>query len=243
MLDTFKEAFEGKLLYGYGFAVDEVSVLYVKHSGKSYPFLRLDGNFGTPTKEFPDPPELATKFFLITDNHFLRKNESADRTSYMARRAAARFGAKPRATVEVEQRATHPSPSTCIHVELNHATKTAKIVNISVHSFCRMDNMDDLMGVVDALLRKVKWTGKVTLDDHARKNGASVALHYMRTRKGDKFSKYQDYGFKVKRSSLPELRRIKRKVLAGEEVDLADLLSDMTKRMTRKKQKIWSHNQ
>lgn len=239
-----EKAFEGKLMYGFGLAVDKASTLSVHHSGKSYKFLRLDGDTGEATEEFPDPKESISRFFLITNNKFLRKinRQKDDPTSFMVRRTIARHGKKKHVNVEVEQTATHPSPSTCVSVELNHTTKTATIANISVHSFCHLENMSDLMGLIDALLRKVKWTGKVELDDNAFKNEVRVAVHYMRTRKGDKFSKYQDYGFKVNPKSLPELRRIKKNVLALTDKAATrrydGQLSMLLSRMTRKRKSV-----
>ena len=113
----------------------------------------------------------------------------------------------------IEQSATDPDPSTCMSLELNHTTNMAMLLNISVHSFCNISNMDELMSLMNELLIKVKWAGPVTLNDNAYKNGVRVAIYYMKTHTGNKFSKYQDYGFKISSKNIPELRKIKKDVI------------------------------
>lgn len=44
-LGKFKSVFEGKLLFGWGFLCEKVSILIV-HSNHTYKFLRLCGNNG-----------------------------------------------------------------------------------------------------------------------------------------------------------------------------------------------------
>ena len=74
--------------------------------------------------------------------------------------------------------------------------------------------MDEIMNLMDAFLKKIKWTGQVTLSDNAFKNGTRVAIYYMKTHKeANKFSKYQDYGFKIPSKNITELRKIKKDVL------------------------------
>ena len=56
--------------------------------------------------------------------------------------------------------------------------------------------------------------GQITLNDNAIKNGTRVAIYYMKTHKEtNKFSKYQDYGFKVSKKNISELKKIKKDVL------------------------------
>lgn len=215
-LAKFKRVFENKLLDGWGFLCEKVSIVPVKANNKRYRFLRLDGNSG---KKGPPPfdhqEENRTFYFLITENRFLRRRTVSNPTSFMEKNQKARFGTVKKARYEIEQTATDPNPSTCMMVEINHTNKEASLNNISVHPFCNVENMDELMHLFDALLKKEKWEGRVTLADNAKKNGVRVAVYYMRKHKDDptKFSKYQDYGFNVPVKSLPELRKIKKDVL------------------------------
>ena len=216
-LVKFKRAFENKLLDGWGFLCEKVAIVRVKANNKTYRFLKLDGNSG---KKGPPPfdhqEENRTMYFLITENRFLRRRTVYNNeTSYMEKNQKARFGTVKKARYEIEQTATDPNPSTCMMVELNHTNHVANLNNISVHSFCNIENMDELMQLFDVLLKKEKWKGRVTLADNAKKNGVRVAVYYMRKHKDDptKFSKYQDYGFKVPPKSLSDLRKIKKDVL------------------------------
>ena len=209
--------FENKLLDGWGFLCEKVSIVHVKTNNKRYRFLRLDGNSGKKgPPPYDEPEEHLSLYFLITENRFLRRRTVYDTsTSFKEKKQKARFGTVKKARYEIEQTATDPNPSTCMMVKLNHTDKEARLNNISVHSFCNVENMDELMQLFDALLKKEKWKGKVTLADNAKKNGVRVAVYYMRKHKDDptKFSKYQDYGFNVPVKSLPELRKIKKDVL------------------------------
>jgi hypothetical protein len=216
-LAKFKRTFENKLLDGWGFLCEKVSIVPVKANNKRYRFLRLDGNIG---KKGPPPfdreEENKTFYFLITENRFLRKRTNDHfPNSFMEKHQKARFGTVKKARYEIEQTATDPNPSTCMMVEMNHTNHEASLNNISVHSFCNIENMDEIMQLFDTLLKKEKWKGRVTLVDNAKKNGVRVAVYYMRKHKDDptKFSKYQDYGFNVPTKSLPELRKIKKDVL------------------------------
>ena len=216
-LAKFKRVFENKLLDGWGFLCDKVSIVPVKANNKRYRFLRLDGNSGNKgPPPFDHQEENRTFYFLITENRFLRKKTVVHiPTSLMKKNRKVRFGTIKSARYEIEQTATDPNPSTCMMVEINHTDKEAWLQNISVHPFCNVENMDELMQLFDALLKKEKWEGRVTLADNAKKNGVRVAVYYMRKHKDDptKFSKYQDYGFNVPVKSLPELRKIKKDVL------------------------------
>ena len=100
-------------------------------------------------------------------------------------------------------------------VHIDHTAQLAALNNISVHPFCAVESMDELMRLFDALLARIQWKGKVMLSDSAMKNGVRVAVYYMRSRKDepDKFSKYQDYGFQVQPNYVAELRKIKKDVL------------------------------
>ena len=212
-LAKFKRVFENKLLDGWGFLCEKVAIVPVKANNKSYRFLRLDGNSG---KKGPPPfdhqEENRTLYFLITENRFLRINTAYNIEEKYQK---VRFRTVKKARYEIEQTSTDPNPSTCMSVEINHTNQEASLKNISVHSFCNVENMDELMQLFDALLTKEKWKGRVTLADNAKKNGVRVAVYYMRKHKDDptKFSKYQDYGFKIPPKSLPELRKIKKNVL------------------------------
>ena len=212
-LAKFKRVFENKLLDGWGFLCEKVAIVPVKANNKSYRFLRLDGNSG---KKGPPPfdhqEENRTLYFLITENRFLRINTAYNIEEKYQK---VRFRTVKKARYEIEQTSTDPNPSTCMSVEINHTNQEASLKNISVHSFCNIQNMDELMQLFDALLTKEKWKGRVTLADNAKKNGVRVAVYYMRKHKDDptKFSKYQDYGFKIPPKSLPELRKIKKNVL------------------------------
>jgi hypothetical protein len=221
-LSQFKKAFENKLLYGWGLLCEKVSVVSVRANNKNYKFLRLDGNHG---KKGPPPFDGAeadvSMFYLITKNRFLRritmtkKQKAYDKKSFMRKNLSLRFGDAKHTVLEVNQSSTNPNPSTCMSLELNHTTKEALLINISVHSFCNLDKMDEIMALMDALLKKVDWKHKVLLNDNAKKDGVRVAVYYMRKHKDDtnKFSKYQDYGFQIQAKNLPKLRKIKKDVL------------------------------
>lgn len=216
-LAKFKRVFENKLDNGFGFFCEKVSIVPVKANNKSYRFLKLDGNNGKKgPPPYDEPEEFISLYFLITQNRFLRQTTMYNNpTSFMEKKQKARFGTVKKARYNIEQTATDPDPSTCMKIEINHTNIEASLDNISVHSFCNVENMDELMQLFDALLKKEKWKGKVTLSDNAKKNGVRVAVYYMRKHKDDptKFSKYQDYGFNVPTKSLPELRKIKKDVL------------------------------
>jgi hypothetical protein len=237
-LVNFKRVFEEKLIEGYGLFVEKASLISIIYNRQKYTFLRLDGHTGEPTHEFNEPTETISKFFLVTQNRFLRRDRTkkTDPRSYMRRRLLARHGTVKTTKYEIEQQSTHPSPSTCIHLDVNYTNKTATIVNLSVHTFCHIKNMDELIAITEALLKKIKWKGKVVLDDNAHKNGVRVAVYYMRSRNDDtKFSKYQDYGFKIQLKNIPELLRIKKDIMtmtdkaATKKYDdrLSELLSQM----------------
>jgi len=212
-LAKFKRAFENKLLDGWGLFCEKVSIVRVKANNKTYCFLKLDGNNGKKgPSPYDEPEEHLSLYFLITENRFLRgRTVYNNETSFMEKNQKARFGTVKKARYEIEQTATDPNPSTCMKIEINHTNNEASLDNISVHSFCNVENMDELMQLFDALLKKEKWKGRVTLADNAKKNGVRVAVYYMRKHKDDptKFSKYQDYGFKAPIKSLPELRKKK----------------------------------
>ena len=221
-LAKFKKAFENKLLYGWGLLCEKVSIVLVRANNKNYKFLRLDGNHG---KKGPPPYDAAeadvSMFYLITKNRFLRritttkKQKEGDAKSFMRKNFTLRFGQAKHTVLEVNQSSTDPDPSTCMSLELNHTTKEAHLINISAHSFCNLSNMDEIMALMDALLKKVNWKHKVLLDDNAKKNGVRVAAYYMRKHKDepDKFSKYQDYGFHIQPKNIPRLKKIKKDVL------------------------------
>ena len=222
-LARFKKAFEHKLLYGWGLLCEKVSIVPVRANNKNYKFLRLDGNHG---KKGPPPYDGAeadvSMFYLITKNRFLRRitmtkkqKEGEKKKATFRKNLTLRFGPAKHTVLEVNQSSTDPDPSTCMSLELNHTTKEALLINISVHSFCNLGNMDEIMALMDALLKKVGWKHKVLLADGAKKNGVSVAAYYMRKRKDDpdKFSKYQDYGFKIQPKNLPKLRKIMKDIL------------------------------
>ena len=83
-LEKFKSVFEGKLLFGWGFLCEKVSILIV-HSNHTYKFLRLCGNNGKrQPAPFDMPEEKISLFFLITENRFLRKDNTTDTTSYLS---------------------------------------------------------------------------------------------------------------------------------------------------------------
>ena len=216
-LEKFKKSFENRLLEGWGFFCEKVSILPVKANKKNYRFLRLDGNSGKQAPPPFDMPEAErTMLFLITNNRFLRRRTVKNNPkNFLARNMHARFGTAKHAVYEIEQAATDPNPSTCMSMELNHTTQKADLINISVHPFCNLKNMDEIMALMDALLKKIKWKGTVDLADNAMKNGVRVAVYYMRKHKdeADKFSKYQDYGFQIPAKNLPKLRKIKKDVL------------------------------
>jgi hypothetical protein len=221
-LSAFKKAFEGRLLYGWGLLCEKVSIVPVRANNKNYKFLRLDGNHG---KKGPPPLDAAeadvSMFYLITKNRFLRRitqtkrQKAYDKKSFMRKNLSLRFGPAKHTVLEVNQSSTDPDPSTCMSVDVNHTTKEALFINISVHSFCNLGNMDEIMALMDALLKKIRWKHKVVLHDNAMKNGVRVAVYYMRKHKDDpdKFSKYQDYGFQVRKENLAKLRKIKKDVL------------------------------
>jgi hypothetical protein len=237
-LAKFKRVFENKILQGWGLLCEKVSIVSVKAKSKSYRFLRLDGINGSRDLIPLDEQQERTFLYLITENRFLRRDKTLykkDKTNLKNHKAV--FTTVKFAPYEIEQTATDPDPSTCIMVELNHTNHVANLNNISVHSFCNIENMDELMRVIETLLKKVKWNGKVTLSDNAKKNGVRVAVYYMRKHKDDptKFSKYQDYGFNVRSESIPALSKIKKGVLTltdeaatkkyGDKI--SDLLLDM----------------
>jgi hypothetical protein len=182
----------------------------------------LDGNNG---KKGPPPYDMEeaeiSMFYLITKNRFLRqiiytkRQKAYEAKSFMRKNLTLRFGPAKHTVMEVNQSSTDPDPSTCMSLQLNHTKKEAHLINISVHSFCSLGNMDEIMALMDALLKTVNWKHKVILDDNAKKNGVRVAAYYMRKHKDDpdKFSKYQDYGFQIRPKNLPKLRKIKKDVL------------------------------
>jgi len=220
-LEKFKRVFEGRLLFGWGFLCEKVSILIVYDNHNKYQFLRLCGNNGKrKPAPFDMPEETISLFFLITENRFLRKDNNMDTTSYLALNQSARFGTAKMAKYRIEQQSTDPSPSTCMSLELNYTNKMAHLLNISIHPFCTLKNMNELMSLMDALLVKVKWMGQITLSDTAIKNGVRVAIYYMKTHKEEnKFSKYQDYGFKVLNKNIPALLKIKKDVLTMNDKD------------------------
>ena len=85
-LQKFKKNFEGKLLFGWGFLCEKVSIVRVKANDKIYRFLRLSGNNGKmQPAPFDMPEENLSLFFLITENRFLRRDNykiSKDSTIY-----------------------------------------------------------------------------------------------------------------------------------------------------------------
>ncbi len=210
-LEKYKRVFEGKLLYGWGILCEKVSIIVVHANKNKYNFLCLKGNNGTiQSAPFDMPEEEMSLIFLITQNRFLRRHnyridESTD---------SPRFGTAKIAQYTIDQQSTDPNPSTCMCIGLNHTNNIATLLNISVHSFCKIKNMDEIMNLMDEFLKKVKWTGKVSLSDNAFKNGTRVAIYYMKTHKeANKFSKYQDYGFKIPSKNITKLRKIKKDVL------------------------------
>ena len=99
-LKQFQRAFEKKLLFGFGFACEKVTIIRVKANGKQYRFLRLDGNNGDvpqipPFNLYPYnlPTAQESYLYLITNNRFLRKEtEKLNEKTLMARNMKARFG-------------------------------------------------------------------------------------------------------------------------------------------------------
>jgi len=216
-MERFKKTFENRLLEGWGLFCTKVSIVRVIANHGTYKFLRLDGNNGKKgAPPFDMPEEDISMFFLITKNRFLRKRTvKNDDSNYLGRNMHARFGTAKKVAYDIEQEATNPSPSTCMSMELNHTTQTGYLLNISVHDFCNLVNMDEVMTLMDALLKKVDWKGTMLLSDNALKNGVRVAVYYMRKHADDpnKFSKYQDYGFQVQSKNVLALQKLKKAVV------------------------------
>jgi hypothetical protein len=228
-------------LYGKGFHCEKVSIIHVDANNKKYKFLRLDGNNGDKRSSFDFPKQDISMVYLITNNRFLRRikvTESQKKLfKFLSKKSHSRFGTKKHSIFNIEHKYFHRDPSTCISLELNHSTKEGDLWNVAALPFCNIANMREAMVLVDAVLKKMKWKGKVRRGDTAMMNGVRVAFHYMRKHKDtlDKFSKYEDYGFMIRPESIPKLREIKKNVLtmsdeeAMEKYDdeIADLLSEM----------------
>ena len=240
-LSNFKEAFEDKLLYGWGFHCEKVKIMHVNANNKKYKFLRLDGNNGDKRSSSDFPKQQISMVYLITNNRFLRRIKVTKSQKkifkLISKGSGTRFGTKKYSKYKIKQKSFHRDPSTCISLELNHSTKEGDLMNVSVLPFCNIANMREAMVLVDTVLKKMKWKGKVRRSDTAMMNGVRVALHYMRYHKDqpDKFSKYEDYGFIVRPESIPKLREIKKDVLRMSDEEAMEkyddeiyvLLSDM----------------
>ena len=101
-------------------------------------------------------------YFLISQNKFLRRDiYNNEKKNFELNFKKSRFGTTKIAKYRIEEKATDPNPSTCMSLEINHTTNIANLLNISVHSFCNITNMDEIMSLMDSLLKKIKWKVKL----------------------------------------------------------------------------------
>lgn len=118
---------------------------------------------------------------------------------------------------ENQQIATGNQSNTCIQLKFGKdwfGEESCKVTFIKSEKFCRLFSfkkckvLDTLMFCIFKLCDHENFNGVVLLDDNMRYNGESVILY--RIRKGiEPPSKYSEFGFQIKDSSIHELQRIK----------------------------------